>query len=119
MKFTDSHEWIKMEGDVGIVGITAHAQEELGEIVFVELPKIGDHLEGREEVCVLESTKAAADIYCPAGGKIVAVNESLKNDISALNKDPEGLGWLFEIEVSNPNQVEKLLTKEEYQKLLS
>src|SRR5260221_12463584 len=102
MRYTDSHEWITLSEKIGRVGITTHAQNELGEIVFIELPKVGQTVAAGDEICVLESTKAAADVYAPVSGKIAAVNEVLSKDPRALNQDPEGSGWIFEIELSNP-----------------
>ncbi len=118
MRYTDSHEWITLKGKLGRVGITSHAQNELGEIVFVELPKVGAVVQAGDEISVLESTKAAADVYAPVSGKITNVNEVLSKDPLALNRDPEGSGWIFEIELSNEKDYEKLLSLEEYQKLI-
>lgn len=119
MRYTDSHEWMTLKGKIGRVGITSHAQNELGEIVFIELPKVGAEVHAGDEISVLESTKAAADVYAPLSGKITAVNHVLSKDPHALNKDPEGSGWIFEIELSNPQDYDKLLSLEEYQKLIS
>lgn len=119
MRFTESHEWIKLQGKTGIVGITHHAQKELGDIVFVELPKVGAKVKKGDEVCVLESTKAAADVYAPVSGKITAVNEALKKGPSFINQSAESDGWLFQIEVENPSEVEKLLSRSEYETLIS
>ncbi|MBS0615728.1 MAG: glycine cleavage system protein GcvH [Verrucomicrobia bacterium] len=115
MKFTDSHEWVK---DDGTVGITDHAQKELGDIVYVQLPPIGTHVVAGREAAVLESTKAAADIYAPVSGRVVAVNDALKDNPSLLNADPENAGWLFQVEIETPEQLQKLLTKEQYSGLL-
>ena len=119
MRFTESHEWIKLQGKIGIVGITQHAQKELGEIVFVELPKVGAKVKKGDEVCVLESTKAAADVYAPVSGKITAVNETVKKSPSFINQSAESDGWLFQIEVDSPAEVEKLLSRSEYETLIS
>lgn len=96
-RFTPTHEWIEMDGDIGTVGISNHAQKELGEIVFVELPEIEQELETGEEACVLESTKAAADVYSPASGKVIAVNEQVKINPSLINKAAESSGWLYKM----------------------
>lgn len=118
LKFTDSHEWIQVDGDVGIVGITAHAQEELGEIVYLELPAIGKHVAMGEEACVLESTKAAADIYSPVSGEVVAINAELKEAIEKINQEPQKSGWLFKVKLSHPQELQELLDEEEYSSLL-
>ena len=114
MKYTDSHEWILVDGETGTVGITKHAQQELGEVVFVELPEIGREVKMGEEIAVLESTKAAADIYAPVSGIVVAVNQNLP----ALNQSPEAEGWLFKVALSKKSEVEQLLDKQEYFKLV-
>ena len=117
--YTKSHEWIQVEGRVGTVGITEYAQRELGEIVYIELPTIGEVIPSGKEACILESTKAAADVYAPVSGKIVAVNEKLSHEPSILNHHAEGAGWLFKLELSNPKELEKLLSRKEYQKFIS
>lgn len=114
MKYTDSHEWIKIEGPIGMVGITKYAQKELGEVVHVELPKIDSVVEAGDEVAVLESTKAAADIYSPVSGKIVSVNQKLKEDLSLINKSPEGAGWLFKIKLEDQRELEELHDEKSY-----
>ncbi|MFI5333652.1 MAG: glycine cleavage system protein GcvH [Chlamydiales bacterium] len=118
MKFTESHEWIAEEKDIGCVGITRQAQKELGEVVHVELPIIGKKVVAGEEVAVLESTKAAADIYSPVSGEIVAINQMLTDSSDLINTDPEGTGWLFKIHCSNLAEVEDLLNKREYLALI-
>lgn len=118
MKYTDSHEWIKIEGQVGMVGITKYATKELGEIVHIELPKLDSIVEAGDEVAVLESTKAAADIYSPVSGKIIANNERLKTDLSLLNKDPEGEGWLFKMKLEDKRELEELHDESSYIKLI-
>lgn len=109
MYFTESHEWISVQGRVGTVGITEHAQKELGEIVFVELPKVGEMLKQGDEAAVLESTKAAADVYAPITGKIVSVNEGVRKDPSLVNRYAETQGWLFQMEIANPKELQQLL----------
>ena len=110
MRYTDSHEWITVDGTIGTVGITEYAQKELGSIVYIELPKVGQKVKAGEEACVLESTKAAVDVYSPVSGKIIAVNEVLRSDPAGLKS-----GWLFRLELSNPVEMESLLTHAEYQ----
>ena len=114
MRFTESHEWIKLDGKVGTVGISSYAQNELGEIVSIELPKVGQQCKAKEEICVLESTKAAADVYAPVSGKIVAVNDALKGDPSLINEQTESTGWLFQIELAHLEELESLMGEKEY-----
>lgn len=117
--YTDSHEWILVDGKKGRVGISQHACKELGEVVFVELPKVGQEVKAGEEVIVLESTKAAADVYAPVSGTVTAVHEVLKQNLQSLNDRPEGEGWLYEIELSDPKELQRLMTLEEYRSLFS
>ncbi len=116
--FTPSHEWIEINGKTGMVGITDHAQKELGDIVFIELPKLNQIVNAGEEISVLESTKAAADIYTPVSGKIIAINDAVKNTPSLINESAEKNGWLYKIELSNPSETNRLLTSESYKKLI-
>ncbi len=118
MKFTESHEWIKIEGDLGIVGITEYAQKELGEVVYVELPSVGKTVRAGEEVAVLESTKAAADIYSPVSGEVVAINQNLNGFAEKINSSPEEEGWLFKIRLVNLTELEPLLEKRQYLDLI-
>ncbi len=118
MLYTDSHEWIALSNNRGRVGITKHAQKELGEVVFIELPHVADAIRLGEEACVLESTKAATDVYSPLSGTILAVNEKLRETPSLLNLDPEGAGWLFEIELSAPEETNRLFTKAQFSHLI-
>ena len=117
MKYTDSHEWIKIEGNIGMVGITKYAQKELGEVVHIELPKIDSIVEAGDEVAVLESTKAAADIYSPVSGKVISINTRLKEDLSLINKYPEGEGWLFKIKLEDRRELEELHDEKSYLEL--
>lgn len=114
MKYADSHEWIRVEGEQGVVGISSHAQKELGEIVYVQLPEVGQEVKAGEEIAVLESTKAAADIYSPVSGKVVSVNKSLNENVTLINQSPEEEGYLFDIALSHPEELEKLFTKDAY-----
>jgi glycine cleavage system H protein len=118
MKFTESHEWIKVEDDVGVVGITHHARKELGEVVYVELPFVGKHVKAGEEVAVLESTKAAADIYSPVSGEIIEINQSLQNFSEKINQHPESEGWLYKIKLVNDAEMDSLLHIQEYLNLI-
>lgn len=111
IKFTDSHEWIKVEGSIGTIGITEKAGRELGEVVYVELPAIGKQVKAGEAVVILESTKAATDIYSPVSGQIVEVNQKLLDFIEPINQSPEQEGWLFKIEMSHPEELDTLNDK--------
>lgn len=114
-KYTDSHEWIEIEGEIGTVGITDHAQNELGDIVFVELPKSGVSIKAGDEVVVLESTKAAADMYSPVSGEIIEVNHSLNEASDLINRSAEKEGWIFRVRLTQLQELEGLLSQEQYQ----
>lgn len=115
MKFSESHEWIDLaSNNIAKVGISEYAQKELGEIVYVELPELGKEVKAGAEVAVLESTKAAADVYSPASGTIVEVNEKLKNESNLINSSPEKEGWIFKIKMNNPKELEKLFDEQKY-----
>lgn len=118
MKFTESHEWIKVENGIGTVGITDHAQKELGEVVYVELPAVGKQVKAGQEVAVLESTKAAADIYSPVSGEIVEINQKLVDFIHHINASAEKEGWLFKIKLTDHAEIEKLLKRDKYLELV-
>ncbi|MFB0900832.1 MAG: glycine cleavage system protein GcvH [Dehalococcoidia bacterium] len=115
IKFTKEHEWIKLIDNIGIVGITSFAQAELGEIVFVELPDIGLRKKNGDEVAVIESVKAASEIYAPAAGEIVEVNESLIDNPQLINDDPINTGWMFKIQLDSVNDLDSLLNENEYE----
>lgn len=117
-KFTESHEWIELEGHVGTVGVTHHAQKELGDIVYVELPKVGKELARGEAAAVLESTKAAADVYSPVGGTILEVNNALKDQPELINQSPEKEGWLYKIELKDNLEMEVLINITSYELLI-
>ncbi len=114
LKYTVDHEWIALEGDVATVGITQHAQEELTDIVFVELPEIGRECEEEEGIAVVESVKAASDIYAPLAGEIVEANIDLEADPALVNTDPHGKGWIFKMKVKDLADVEALMDAEAY-----
>ena len=118
MYFTQTHEWIQVDGKIGTVGISDHAQKELGEIVYIELPKVGQKVNAGEEISVLESTKAAADIYSPVSGKVTSVNEQLKQTPSLINKLPQST-WLYKIELTHPAELNDLLSHQDYLKSIS
>ncbi len=118
LKYAKEHEWVKKEGDTVKIGITDYAQDQLGDIVFVELPEVDSEFDKGEEFGNLESTKAVSDLYMPIGGKIVAINEALEDDSELVNKDPYGDGWMVEVALSDPAEVEALMDKDAYLELL-
>ncbi|MEM9579218.1 MAG: glycine cleavage system protein GcvH [Pseudomonadota bacterium] len=114
MKYTEEHEWLRAEGDVVVVGITEHATEQLGDIVFVELPEVGSTVTKDEEVCVIESVKAASDILAPIDGEIVEVNEALTDNPALANEDAIGDGWFFKIKPSDVSQMDDYMDEAGY-----
>jgi glycine cleavage system H protein len=118
LKYTEDHEWAKKEGDTVKIGITDYAQDQLGAIVFVELPEVDSEFDKGEEFGNVESTKAVSDLIMPIGGKIVAINEALEDDSELVNKDPYGDGWMIEVALSDPAEVEALMDKNAYLELL-
>src|ERR1044072_2819843 len=110
LHYSKDHEWISVEGDTGTIGITDHAQHSLGDVVYVELPKVGDTFEAHESVGSVESVKAVSEILPPAGGEIVEVNESLQDDAEKVNTDPYGEAWMIRIRMKNPGEVDSLLS---------
>jgi len=116
LKYTEDHEWINVEGDVAIVGITHHAQDALGDVVFVDLPEVGKSFAQKDVAGVVESVKAAADVYMPVSGEITEVNEELRNDPSLANSDPLGKGWFFKVKLAQPAEVDALLDETGYNK---
>lgn len=116
LKYVASHEWLRMEDDGTItIGITDHAQDALGDIVYVELPDVGDTVAVDDEVAVVESVKAASDVYAPITGEVVAINEALEDDPEVINTDPYGDGWMYRIKPDNADDYDSLLSAEEYQ----
>jgi len=113
-KYTEDHEWISVDGDIATVGITVHAQDALGDVVFVDLPEVGKSFEQKEVAGVVESVKAAADVYMPISGEIMEVNEALRADPSLANSDPLNTGWFFKVKLSAPEQVDALLDEAAY-----
>jgi glycine cleavage system H protein len=114
-KYTKEHEWVHAEGNTGTVGITEHAQHELGDIVFVDLPKVGSQLTKGETLGSVESVKAVSDIYSPVSGEVTAVNELLATSPEKLNEDPHGAAWLVKVKLSSPDEINSLLPVGEYQ----
>lgn len=119
MKFTESHEWVSIEGDIATIGITDYAQKELGDIVYVELPTIGHAVKTGDEAVVIESTKAAVDIYSPISGAITEVNTKLREYPERINQSSEKEGWLFKLKVHQPEEIEKLMDASAYQAYIS
>ena len=117
-RYTSDHEWILLEDGVATIGITDHAQEELTDIVFVELPDVGRECDAEEAVAVVESVKAASDIYAPVSGEFVEVNEELESDPALVNTDPHGNGWIFKIKLSDPAQYDGLMDPAAYAELI-
>jgi len=118
LRYTKDHEWARKAGAVVVVGVTAHAQEALGDVVYVELPKIGDQVRAGEPFGVIESTKAVSELFAPVTGKIVKVNDSLVDSPQTVNQDPYGKGWLVEVEGSDPAAFDSLLDAQAYRKLV-
>ena len=119
LKYTKDHEWVKLEKGVATVGITEFAQGELGDVVFVDLPAIGKGIKQREPVCVVESTKAASDVYAPISGSVAEVNSKLSNEPELVNKSPYTDGWMVKLKDPSESELKALLTPEEYSKLIS
>ncbi|WP_347016124.1 glycine cleavage system protein GcvH [Acinetobacter seifertii] len=115
LKYARTHEWVKIEGDLVITGITDHAQDELGDLVYVETPEVGSKVTAGEQAGVVESVKTASDIHAPVSGTVVEVNIDLEDDPDFVNEDPYGKGWIYKIKPDNMADVEKLLTNAEYE----
>jgi len=118
LKYAEAHEWLKIQGDTAIIGITDHAQAELTDIVFVELPEIGKEVKKGEELCVVESVKSVSEIYSPISGKVVNVNKKLDDSPETINESPYDDGWLVELEIKNKSEIDSLLDAESYKKMI-
>ena len=116
VKFSKEHEWIKLDEDVATIGITKHATEMLGDIVFTELPEKGSSVEKDGTVGVVESTKAASDVYTPVGGEVIDTNQEIVDDPSKINQDPENTAWFFKLKIKDKSEMDSLMNKEEYDK---
>ena len=112
--YAESHEWLRVSGDEGTIGISDHAQHELTDVVYVELPKVGAKVEAQSQVCVVESVKAASDIFSPVSGTVTAVNEALSANPALINTDPHGAGWIYKLKLSDPAQTSALKTPAQY-----
>lgn len=116
LKYTEDHEWLELEGDVATVGITAHATELLGDIVFVQLPEIGTKLEKGDGAAVVESVKAASDVYAPLAGEVVEINQAIVDDPATVNADPQGKGWFFKLRLADVKAMDGLMDEAAYMK---
>ncbi|MET0173678.1 MAG: glycine cleavage system protein GcvH [Agrobacterium vaccinii] len=119
LKFTQEHEWLKIEGDVATVGITTHAAEQLGDLVFVELPDVGATFSKDGDAATVESVKAASDVYCPLDGEITEINQAIVDDPSLVNSDPQGAGWFFKLKLTNASDADALLDEAAYKELIA
>ncbi len=117
-KFTKDHEWIEINDNIGTVGITNNAQEQLGDVVFFELPEINKKIKGGDQVGVVESVKAASELYSPVTGEIVEINEELKNNPSLVNSDPENKAWFMKIKLENTNELDELMDIKQYEEMI-
>ena len=115
LHYSKDHEWVRVEGDTAVVGITDHAQDQLGDVVYVELPKAGEDFAAHESFCSVESVKAVSEIFTPVSGKVAAANDSLNDEPEKVNQDPYGEGWMIKIKMSNAGEVDSLLTAAEYE----
>ena len=115
-KFSKKHEWVLIEGDVATIGITKHATELLGDIVFAEVPDAGKSVEKESQAAVVESTKAASDVYSPISGEIIEGNKAIVDDPSSINTDPEGASWFFKLKIKDKGEIDSLMSKDEYDK---
>ncbi len=114
-KYTKDHEWVRVEGEIGVIGITDHAQSELGDIVFVELPKVGAQLERGRTLGSVESVKAVSDVYAPVSGEVVEINEALAATPEIINQDAHGAGWLAKVRLSAPQEIDELMPAAQYE----
>jgi glycine cleavage system H protein len=117
-RYTREHEWVRLDGDIATIGITEHAQEQLGDLVFIELPEVGRDVEVSDAIAVVESVKAASDVYAPLAGKVVEINQAVVEDPSLVNSEPEGDGWMFKLELSDPEMFDTLLDEAGYREYL-
>jgi glycine cleavage system H protein len=118
LRYTKEHEWVKLEKDIASMGITDYAQGELGDIVFVELPKVGTKVEQMKSFGVIEAVKAVSELFSPVTGEVIEVNSKLESEAGLINKDPYGEGWIIKVKVKDQSEVNKLLSAEDYKKLL-
>ncbi len=119
LKFTDEHEWLNLDGEVATVGITAHAAEQLGDVVFVQLPEVGTKLTKGDGAAVIESVKAASDVYAPLSGEVVAVNRTVVDDPASVNADPQGKAWFFKLKLDDVKDMDGLMDQAAYDNLIA
>ena len=119
LKYTEDHEWVKIDGDKALIGITDHAQSELGDIIFIEFPEINDHIEQKEPFGTIEAVKTVADLFAPLSGKILEINNSLEDSPELVNSDAYGEGWIVKVSVDDPSQINDLLSSDSYEKLIA
>jgi glycine cleavage system H protein len=118
MRYTNDHEWIRVDGNIGTIGITAYAQSQLGDVVFVDLPEIGKHVGKGAEAAVVESVKAASEVYAPMTGEVIEINAALEAGPATVNQDAEGNGWFLKLKLSNLAEYDELMTEEQYKSYL-
>lgn len=118
LKFTEDHEWVRLDGDIATIGITAHAAEQLGDLVFVELPEPGSELEAGSTAATVESVKAASDVYAPLSGEVTEANDAIVEDPATVNSDPMGEGWFFKMKLADPSAVNDLMDEAAYNELI-
>jgi glycine cleavage system H protein len=118
LKYTEDHEWVKVDGDTATVGITDHAQSELGDIIFIEFPEINDFVDRMEPFGTIEAVKTVADLFAPLNGKVIEINETLEGSPELVNSDPYGKGWIVKVSVDKLNQLNDLLSSKNYEKLI-
>ena len=119
VKYSKDHEWVIVENGVATIGITNHAQEQLGDVVFIELPAVGKTVAAHEQAAVVESVKAASEVYVPVSGEVVAVNTELEGDPALVNREAEGSAWFMKVKLSNPSELDELMDKAAYDKLVN
>lgn len=118
LRYTEEHEWISVDGDEGTIGISVYAQEQLGDIVYIELPEVGAEFDKGDEAAVVESVKAASEIYAPVGGEVSEINTELNGDPALVNRDARGAGWFLKLKLSDPSQLEDLMTEQDYKDMI-
>jgi glycine cleavage system H protein len=115
LHYSKDHEWVRVDGNIAVVGITDYAQDSLGDVVYVELPKVGDEFAANESFGSVESVKAVSEVFCPVSGEVVGINEALADTPEEVNQDPYGKGWMIRVQMANPGEVDSLLTAAEYE----